>query len=79
MVDYGISLEKKPEVATLESVDIPPIPEKCKKEDKKKECLLKWISRYVNSNFNPDLVKSNKKGVTTYKSIVNFIIDLSSM
>jgi len=75
MVDFGVNLQKENEIVPIESVDIPPMPKACEKYQNKKQCLAYWISNFVNSNFNTDVVKSKKRKYATYQSEVNFVIN----
>lgn len=75
VTSYRIKLERQQEISNLEEVDIPPIPRNCEKEDNKKVCLSASISRYVNSNFSIDIVRSDKTGQSIFRTTVNFVIN----
>jgi len=72
---YRIKLERKTDILDIQSVDIPPIPNNCQKENDKRTCLSRSISHYINSNFDTDVVRSMKKGTTIFRTTASFVID----
>tara|TARA_B100000929_G_C15509541_1_gene419854 strand:- start:733 stop:1500 length:768 start_codon:yes stop_codon:yes gene_type:complete len=75
LMRYAVKVTNITDIPGIKVVDTPPLNEDCLKAKDKKTCFSKWLSTYVNSNFDLDGVRKHLKRKVTYRSMVDFVID----
>jgi len=77
LMRHAVKVVNDKNILTIEEIHTPPLNQSCLDSNEKKFCFSRWISNYINSNFNFKIVKKKLIPDHTYKSIANFIIDKS--